>query len=485
MVALAQELLRHREVGRAAWARAHERVVFFAEAAELGVIQPRLLNEFELPAQVRVEHDEEHAAIDVGGRVGAGGRQGRPVGAATSDEAVFARRLGRCGGVVAEAVARVAAAHVRAERAAQAAAVVGEREDVGVGEGGVIVVAERQRGAALPAAYHARSQELGGSGVGRAVGALGRPSQVRPEGDDVLGQLPEDQVGAVASEVAPAVGPGGQEVAAVFVGRDAGRERRRAVLVLVAEHELAGRDRLVARRRPQARAGEGGLRQAVTKAEVLASFRGEVAVFGVHEREPARFELVSVPRDELVERRAVAGEEHEQEVERLAPGGAELPMFGRGLVAIAERARPLFVRHALPKLARKRRRRRRGEAEPPQPRPAEGDVRRVRRRLRAAGVGHLGAHEAEPTAGPGRVDDAQEQVARAGQALVGVEQQGLQIVERKFRHGASFVSGGLARARGVRVRSTTRGGRAGRLPPNPRASGRCAAPRAATGSGRR
>src|SRR5262249_5297004 len=176
-----------------------------------------------------------------------------------------------------ERVARVRPPDVGADRATEAVRV--DRlvaEVVRLGQGRIVPLrGQRQRGAARPAADHLRGQPRPRRRVAGAVRTARRGVDEAPEARHVLPQLSEDQVAAVLAEVGPAVAVGAPRELAARVPR---RLDRRpvgdlAVLVPVAEEELARLDRVQRRARP-ARAGDQRLRDAVTEAEVLA--RAEV-----------------------------------------------------------------------------------------------------------------------------------------------------------------------------------------------------------------
>src|SRR5829696_3855140 len=89
------------------------RVHLTAKAAEHRIVEPRLLNELELPLNVAVEADEKQTTLDVIVNARVGGSF--PVGASAPQNAVtICRGQGRFR-VGAQRVARVGAANVRAD----------------------------------------------------------------------------------------------------------------------------------------------------------------------------------------------------------------------------------------------------------------------------------------------------------------------------------------------------------------------------------
>src|SRR4051794_3642348 len=108
-------------------------VLVVAEVEDVAVVQPLDLDALELPRDARVEADEHEPAV-LAVVLGLALRQRRPVRHPAPDDAVAEGQPP----VEAEGVARVRAADVRAERAAQAVAVAGPvPEVVGAVGGGV------------------------------------------------------------------------------------------------------------------------------------------------------------------------------------------------------------------------------------------------------------------------------------------------------------------------------------------------------------
>src|SRR5258707_924032 len=110
--------------------------------------------------------------------------------------------LGGGGGLRGQRVARVGPADVGADGASRAARVIAVGEVVVVGQRrGVMVRYLDQRGTAGPAADHLGRQRGPVTGVLRSVCSSGGGVHELPEALDVLFELTEDQVGAVAAEV--------------------------------------------------------------------------------------------------------------------------------------------------------------------------------------------------------------------------------------------------------------------------------------------
>ena len=95
---------------------ADQEVLVGAEAERVAVVDPQRLDGLELAPDVGLEADEDQAAVDAV-VVDTPGGERRAVGAAAADDPVA---VGEPAVVEAEAVARVRAADVGAERAAQA-----------------------------------------------------------------------------------------------------------------------------------------------------------------------------------------------------------------------------------------------------------------------------------------------------------------------------------------------------------------------------
>src|SRR5215469_4649562 len=91
---------------------AGDRILVLVEAGELRAVDPRLLDELELPLQVDVDRDEDEAAARRAAVAGA--LLVRPTPA---NDAVAIHDAERPAGIVVERVARIRAAHVRPDRA--------------------------------------------------------------------------------------------------------------------------------------------------------------------------------------------------------------------------------------------------------------------------------------------------------------------------------------------------------------------------------
>ena len=124
------------------------------QSGELRVVQPAVLDELELTAQVGVQGDELQPSLSVVGEDPPATQQPVPIGD---------RERGVRSGSWVEGVARVGPADVGADRAAQTAdVVVVVAEVVGRGQLGAIGVrALHQRRAAAPPAHHLRGEQLG------------------------------------------------------------------------------------------------------------------------------------------------------------------------------------------------------------------------------------------------------------------------------------------------------------------------------------
>ena len=192
---------------------------FAAQAERVAVVAPLRLDDLELARDRGLQADEEQPARLAVVRSAVG--QGRPVGHAAAQDPVARGEPA----LPAQRVSGVGAPHVGTARAAQAELVVAVAEVVGaqlvVAEIGVGAVgAQGERAAVAPAA-----DELGRDELLVELQPPGLLGELGAEAADVLVQLAPHHVARVAVE---------------------GRGRRRrgpAVLVLVAQDELAGLDR--------------------------------------------------------------------------------------------------------------------------------------------------------------------------------------------------------------------------------------------------
>ena len=209
-----------------------------------------------------------------------------------------------------------------------------------------------QRGAAGPAADHLGRQRGPVTGVLRSVRSPGGGVHELPEALDVLFELTEDQVAAVAAEVDRAA-PGrvGQQQAPGIFGR---RQQRPvgqlAARVRVAQDELAGGHgphRLGGLRQP----GDDGLRDAVMEAERLC-----VAEFACRELggsgNAALLELLPEFGLPALEQPRVGGVEHQEAVGRRPVRPAPYPAARVGFFRVAQEPAPVRIGHALAELGR-------------------------------------------------------------------------------------------------------------------------------------
>ena len=197
----------------AATLRADQRVGLVEEGREIAVQDPGLLNKLELPCDVGIEADEQKSSLPmiVLPRI----FDRRPIFPAATQNAVVVggveKRL-RGSLVLRKAVARIASAHVRTQRAAAAARIVTEEPEV-VLRPLVLVCRQQPAGtqqvAVDVAAHDALGEPLRGDvrrgGVVRSD--LGRAIVDRiPERRDVLPKLAHDQITTVETEVEEALG---------------------------------------------------------------------------------------------------------------------------------------------------------------------------------------------------------------------------------------------------------------------------------------
>ena len=197
-----------------------QQVLIFAETEDVAAVQPLRLDELELPRDARLQAHEDDAAILA---VVIGFRWQRlAVGDAAADESMTVDELA----VEGQAVPRVHAADVRSDRAGEPVGIVAVAEGVVAvfvaGEGGIRPLGrELQRRAVTPATHDLGGQQSLAARIGPR-----RLGQLPAKRGDVLVQLAVHEKGAVRAE--------------------RGRRRRRwkhALLVAVAEDELAGADR--------------------------------------------------------------------------------------------------------------------------------------------------------------------------------------------------------------------------------------------------
>ncbi|CAM5662672.1 hypothetical protein SCANM63S_04369 [Streptomyces canarius] len=318
------------------------------------------------------------------------------------------------------------------------------------GQRGVVVLGRPdQRSAAGPAPHHARGERLLCGGVAAAVGAACLRVEVVPEGLDVLAELPEDQVAAVAPEVRAALRGAGQHADGVVAGRQQRAVRQQPVLVGVAEDELPGPDHLFTVRAPvtgrERRLGQPldeGLGDAVAEAEGLTVGQlGGAQPRGLGERAgdqdlPARLGL------QLPQPLPVARVEHHQDVHRRAGRAAPPPVPGGVLPDVPEEAAAIGVGHAYDELVRESVQSGGLQSQASQAVRGEGHVDGG---VRGAGEAVRHAGRQPPQRGPGggrRPGGGEHQEAGRRQGAVAAGDQALDVVEFQWRrHGVTLPSG--------------------------------------------
>ena len=225
-----------REAARFVARRADEPVLFAAEPAEDAVVDPVLLNEFELPLDVAIQADEEHSPFVAVCRRGSWRKQ-LAVGAASPQQPVPIGQVQRRRGIGCQRVTRVGPPDVRADRAGEAVRIVCERELVTAGAGGV---GRDERHAVGTTPDQPRGEFLRVLRRGRVAGD-GRDeiSEFR----HVLFQLTKDQVRAVAAKLTKVCSVAGtyrrQQGMAVESRVDRNSRIDRSIAGRVAQEELA------------------------------------------------------------------------------------------------------------------------------------------------------------------------------------------------------------------------------------------------------
>ena len=305
-------------------------------------------------------------------------------------------------------------------RAARAVTVVLEvGEVVRLSECGVVAVGcERERCAARPAPDHLRGEAKPALGVGASVRAPRRLVDEAPEGVDVLAQLAEDEVGAVACELG--------------TGVEQRLIRVPAVLVRVAEHELAEAQRRLGRALLR-ETFEERLRDAVAEAERLVTVEVRRVEPGEHlQPGPEPADLLAL---EVGQSRLVPGVEEEHRVDLRRPRAAPVPVLRGVLGDVAEGPGPVRCGHPVDELV-----------------PEEGDGLLVDAELREAGArerdvdrlrlrAHVGGRErardgAEPVPAGGCVVDPDDQEPGRGQVPVAAGDEALHVVQLGRAHSA-------------------------------------------------
>src|SRR5947209_9241022 len=169
---------------------------------KLRVVDPGVLEEFELPGNIPAQADEVQSSIVVGGRAGArwiavfSAASEYPVSLVDGDGAIACRW-----GI--ERIAVIRAANMRADGTLAAVCIRLEvRKVVLISEFRIVCLGrEDQRGTTLPAPHHLR-REAGLFGrIAAAVIVPGRVVQKPLEPGHILTQLAKDEVGAVAAQV--------------------------------------------------------------------------------------------------------------------------------------------------------------------------------------------------------------------------------------------------------------------------------------------
>ncbi len=325
-----------------------------------------------------------------------------------------------------------------AKRAAPALGVAG----VGEAVRGEVVLRRPDPGELLLGERHERQARAGAAdhGLGEPPALLGPavrlPVEELPEAADVLMELAEHEIAAVAAEVAPLRHVLGRRQ--VERARIMGRVEQRpvgmaAVLVAVAEHDLARRHqvgvfgRLLVVGREQAPPVDARLAQPVGEAERLdlAHVEGRQAL--LQAKGPVPFG----PLDGRLPGLEPAGPrvEHQDEVGHGARPAAPGPRRGRVAVDVAEAARaPGVARHAARELVRKALDDALVDAERPQALAGEGHLERGRgRRVGRLSAGHPCAQQ--PVARGPAIGDLEQKEARLGEPPVAEAQQALHVGE--------------------------------------------------------
>ena len=353
-------------------------------------------------------------------------------------------------------VARVRPADVRPERAGESVRVSRHEGEVVVAptvaaEGRIVPDGSKDEGrAARPSADQLRGQPAPPLRIARPVGTSRPGVHEPPEASDVLGELAPDEVGAVPPEVL-ARGLGlrhGQEAARIG-GMCHGRHGRTlAVLVFVAEQELAGLHDGLSRQRRLPDALDRRLRDAVPEAEGLVGIFTH-RVLPEDRGEPGGGRRTSPEAaGELIQGGGARSIEQEQDVDRVGARATDRPARRSAVSGVAEHAGPL--RHPEHELAGERLHCVVVESELLQARRGEGDVRvrgglRLARRAAPRG-GDRTNHGRQPR--PGRIGavDADEEVAAVLQVGVAARDDSLNVVELHLTRAAAAAQPGRCRA---------------------------------------
>src|SRR5271166_2419008 len=213
-VTMAHWALRNGKRRACGLAGAGERVSVVVQSAERGVVQPGVLDEFELPGQVGRQAEEIKPGFGPA-------FAGLLVAAPTAQEAVQIAGVKRAGGVRGQRVARVRPADVRADGAEEPERVSLIAEAVILAERRYVLFRCVDQGrAAWPSADHLRGQRDLPVWIFGSVGLPGDLVKEPPESADVLLKLTKDQIGSVSPQVSrAATGRVGKQQAPGVVGR--------------------------------------------------------------------------------------------------------------------------------------------------------------------------------------------------------------------------------------------------------------------------
>src|ERR1051326_2537785 len=199
---------------------------------------------------------------------------------------------------------------------------------------------ERDRRAARPATNHVRGQPRSLCGI------LSNGGDVSPETADVLRQLAEHQVRAVATEIdlSAALYIGGKDPGGIGAAVQQRTVRVLTVFVEVTEQKFAGAHRVGGCVRTAGEAFDGGLRDAIGKAEMLFAIEVRTCIELVDLGNPAV--RAAEARVALLQPFGVACEQQQEEVRNGRRGSAPAPGLGGAGANIAEHAAAMRRGHA-------------------------------------------------------------------------------------------------------------------------------------------